>query len=264
MKQICSLLLCLLAVQCLRAEYLHVKLVDERESLVSGAKFYWKYPQWQDYKAFGENGLGSVETYGQLQRFGNYSQPFNYRVGKSSNPDRTIDLKIVAPGYEVYTWSQTWPASRPEFKTITLQRLELRHHGNSGLRSATSSNSGSHSSGSSNSSSASVESVSLDISRSERTQLNWPNGKVALRVDGSPSAQDFDRNHVYISYLAFDANGDRIGSWNYIKIGDLNGNYERGGYSKNHGSLKVEARLINAKRVNSRHTGTLKLTVSMQ
>jgi hypothetical protein len=124
MKSLLALLLLGTLAQTATAGYMYIKLVDERETLIEGAKFYWKYPNEQSYRKFGDQGVGSIAAYSDSSYLDNYSHPFNYRIGKSTNPDRSIDLKIVAPGYELHQWSQTWPTNNsPQFKTIVLERL---------------------------------------------------------------------------------------------------------------------------------------------
>lgn len=104
------------------ADYMLVKLSDEREELVRDAKFYWKHQFEDSYRQFDK-----VEEYQKLARLGNFSTQFNYRFGRSSNPKEVVDLKVVAPGYDVHTWSQVFPYSGPEIKVIILSRLKESH-----------------------------------------------------------------------------------------------------------------------------------------
>jgi hypothetical protein len=106
------------------AGHLYVKLVDEREQAVAGAKFYMKLPQESGFEPVDRS--GRQEGAGRLVRH-EYGWAFNYRLGRSGSvPPRTFEMKVVAPGYEPQTWSQVWP-NEEEHIVVTLR--EERTHG---------------------------------------------------------------------------------------------------------------------------------------
>ncbi len=99
------------------AGHLNVLLVDDREDLISSAQFFYRILELDYFRSF------KVESFSKKRRIGNYSNGFNHRMGMSGGyPPSVYEMKVVAPGYEVFTWMQTWPNDE-DFKTVRLRKL---------------------------------------------------------------------------------------------------------------------------------------------
>ncbi|WP_309400020.1 hypothetical protein [Cerasicoccus maritimus] len=187
MKHLLYILILGLTLQSAQAGYLFLKLVDERERLVKDAQFYWKYPDEASYRAFGDQGIGTVDAYSRLQRYQNYTQPYNYRLGKSSSPTRMIDLKIVAPGYEVQQWSQTWPNRNPGFQTIVLNPVRSKSQDRHEHRPRK----------------PVSESITIEFDRRSQQQIRWPTTRITALEPMVPDSKS--------GYWAYNVYGEQQG-----------------------------------------------------
>lgn len=123
--RILTLLALLMSCGVAQAGYVFVKLVDEREQPVANARFFLKLPMHDSYEPFGSR--GSQGGNGSMQRH-QAGWIFNYSLGLGSSAP-VWDVKVVAPGYRVHTWTQVWPRGGDEDYLVISLEPEGRRHG---------------------------------------------------------------------------------------------------------------------------------------
>src|ERR1700690_426968 len=124
LKSIILGLACFALANAASAGVLYVKLVDERENPVANAVFYFNYDP-NGYVPF--SSMGEQQGDGSLRRYDATGWIYNYKIGLGTSLSE-LDLKVVAPGYKVKSWTQAWPNTQDHMEDYIVVTLEREDH----------------------------------------------------------------------------------------------------------------------------------------